>query len=542
MLGLIVNSNYLELGKISISLTFKNPLFSKELFPKVYSYSFNILNTPFNNSVLNQQSQINLIDDVEKYDCKIEFNGYRFLEGYLVVKETHNNKIIVHFESTGLDFEKYIKETKLPQLNLATFNVYDPLEPVNTNKQTAWHNHIQIGGNGVSILHSTHHFAPIKTGNIYGDENNAFVGSVNHYDWFGTTSNGLMYANWSSPVSLGERFRYTFSPCNLALYVIKEVIKQKGFTLIENDFINSEVIQNLIIYSANTIDDVQEQNGNYRNVYAPSYSLQDYLPNTEIDNLFKVFTDVFKTVLTITDNKIEFKPINDIFNTDTEDITRYIEPHFQRKKVTDLNYKFEYSILKDEKHFSESTDFETVLIDKSSTKTETIEFEYCRPLATLKSDFDVPGNIYNNLAKLGLDLVIGKSNYLPDSEPIDKILLGVYRGYIDQYPVYSNITKMDTPTLGNDLVIGKESLSLNGSDGIVENHWMNFINLNSNSVDLKKTLNLSIHQLKKISDFNTPLKSFYHERGNVQGVLTEMQVTLSNKGISPVKAIFKVKK
>lgn len=555
MIGISINNNWLELGDIKITLVFKNPIFSKEIFVNSFSYNFSIPTSEKNRSIFENNNRINAHNRKIKYDCVITYDGSFLVDGLITLKEITDDKIILFFSSKELDLFKSLKELDLKDLNLEETVIYSNSDTP-TQKQQKWfdhlNNYIQYLSNNRDIELLKHHFPPILVKDIYSGNNNYFFGHVNYYDWAGPlggqypTSHGVL----NSTFSTDPGFKYTFSPCPVVIHLIKDILQLFGYSLFENDFLKLDELKNLIIYSANVTDNIEDDGTQTYNVYTDKYQLQNFLPDIKSIDLFKIFTELYKCSIYIEGTKLIISPVKNILSTETEDLTNYCNPYYKRKFVEDSKKVFTYLVENNELFFNAylnnqyfDTQFDDVTIgDSDLIKKEEFSSSFGRPLTTIQGEFSATPPIdWRYLNKLALNEVLGKSNYAENYKSITNIFLGVYRGYIDGYPVFSNITKGETVSGGLNSVFGKYSLLWDRDDGIIKNWWAEY-NEYLNSEEIEKTLYLPIHKVKEMATFKTPVKSFYHKNGNVKGIITELSITLSKSGISTTKAKFKVKK
>lgn len=545
MIGIEIKNRFLDLGDVKITLKYDNPIFLDNLFVKSFSYNFSIPKTDLNISILDNVNSLNSTNSEAKYGAKVTFNGSLLMETILVVVNNTNSKIIINFQSKDLNLFKTLSGLKLPDVQLDEFFVYDETE-VATNKQVKWGDHLDLYvqdlDNGVN--RKTHHFPPMRCNDIYNGSNLTFVGNINYYDWNSPAVGGFypsVYLQNYNP-AVDPDFKYTFSPCPLYIYVVEKVLNEQGFFLRKNDFIESEVVQNMIIYSANIMENLVVENVKRLNVYQGTYKLQDFLPNISQNDLLEVFYKMFKCIVAIENNEVSFTPINEVLTGPIEDITKYCSPAFNKENIDTGKTVFTYSVLTDEKYYREQiNEFAPVQIgDNTSTKETPVESNIARPLANTSENYG--GGSYENLAQLALDKIVGASTFLNKPEKIELLLLGLYRGYYDKYPLFTNLTTANTPVTGTGVNVGQESILWGGDSGTVKNHWEEFVEYDNNSNTIEKTLYLPLHVFKNMSTFKDPIKSFYHENGKVQGILSTLTVTLTNKGISATKAEFKIRK
>lgn len=552
-----VGNNDLDVGDISINLKFTNPLFSDKIFSDGYSLGFDLDITPNNASILFNADRLDDRIIGTEHNVTVYAEGVLMFNAVMTVKSINRNKINCFLNSVGLATAKKLERINLRDLNLEKHDVCEDSDTPE-DRWDKWANRLQAQWqlviNKRPFDQITHYFPPIHAPLAYDGENNWWCNMINHY-WHAESLQFLKHKVKSDVYSEKPGWGTTLSPCPNFVYVFKKALEKVGITLDENYLMALDEIQNMFIFSNEVMDDIYQYAGNYQNTFGFSYHLADFLPDMKAIALPLALKQLFGAVIYEQDNRMRVVSSNDLIKQSSEDWTKYVNSTFQKKLDQTNNHKVEWTLNDDSYTTIYEDQFEAYEINVEALETVTSQIKVARPLATRPNPngtiwgAELADNIYRvtledepnedfyeNPPSLGHNAPVRsiESDQSPD-DIIEQLLLGVYRGHdieVPDYPSFVNQSEVDGSNYG------EFALLLNGDDGLGENWLKELINYINGGSPIEVALSLPIHKVAELARFHKIKKAFYFDKGRVEGIIKEFSFSISNKGISPVKAQF----
>jgi hypothetical protein len=565
MISITTNDIELDLHEVSITLKFENPMFSNKPFDTAYSYAFDLPANRHNKTVFEHAERLDSIKHIESFPVKIFIKGILFLEGSLTVQKSSNNLFSCSLNNLGLVMFKTIQEYDVEGLGLDSFTVVDDLLAEPYERKEQWEAYMDAKlTNDVADHNSTDHFFPcIYNQNAYEIRSSVLINpqlfsdSEGHYflnqSWTGFINlyHGGGYKLTRGAIEFGLH-QTSPSPCLKFFKILEAVCAKFGYTYILHDYFLNEEFEKLIVYS-NKLQDSEATPIRVINWFGEGYDLNEFVPNVKGIEPFNALREMFGAVFSVVNGAVEIRSIKKIMEQESTDLTKYSEVNYSQSHSDFTNFKFYFDDDADD-NLNVSSRVERVkdLILNADLKTSEVHSKN-RPLVDYSDAFDastyfsipvfpiVPSyngyvhTDYHNPASNSEEFEPIESNDMGENK--DRFLLMFWRGMHDSgdghiYPLAST---------GNRDFNGDRigDLSMNWSDpdkGLFDYWWKDFYGVVNGAKTVSKTFFLSVHQIKKLSSFANPNVRFYHEKGQIEGLLKSFEFQASSNGITPIKA------
>ncbi len=563
------NDQNLDLGKISMTFSFSNPMFSDNAFNEGYSFPFKLPITARNIAVLNNSDRLDNRVLGKKFQVKIYIQNTFAFSGVLIIKTYSNGQFNCHFNSSGLNLKKDMRDKNLRKLTLLNKTVWVDTDTM-LQRQDKWENHVAGYSNIFETLRPdeemTHYFPPIHNQSAYDEER----GDDIQNSWWSNYTNFylldqdryLFKHRVAGPVySSKPGWLTSITPCPAYLYVLRMALEELGITLEKSGVLTNDIIKNLFIYSNEAMNQVELDGGYYYNIYGASYDLAKFLPDLDTYELLIGLKQMFNTVFFENNGKIKTITIAEILSQVPEDLTRFTDSAFVAEYFEKVNYSFNWLTDDDKAPDIYTEQFAAYETDPDTAKTEPHTPDKIRPLATIASprvnvagtwmdamdyvsvNSTDPVTLVNGANKTGLTYKAPVRTTISETSPKDilkTLLVGVYRGgtfYPEGFPSAVNQSVDD---LG--VKFGDQSILWANDDGLVKNHFTNYIEFLNDATRVDVKLYLPPHKIAELATFEQPVKKIETPKGNINGILSGFRFTVTADAISPIDAEFVVRK
>lgn len=361
----------------------------------------------------------------------------------------------------------------------------------------------------------THVFPVIKNNRFYDGQNPNYIGYVNYYH------NGY-------PKNTGNNSQHCVAPQIVLKHIFEKSLELVDISSLVGSFFGSIAFTDLIVYNWTALDEVKTELANTVpedwNHYTMQYNLADYVPDVSVLKLFQALKDLYCLGFFF-DNKgtLEVIPHLVLLKTAVEDWTALAEPDYQWTPEKKDGFILDYSrddsdqmYIEDQLDAQEEAPAKNAFGPDADTTYETLGVD----LFGLSKTWLTPEVIQRGSSpEFGIGVQSPHLRFL------------FYKGLrrdsnADEYPLATNGNK---DAVGSS--VGSTTLRMQGSGGLYEIYWKDFINLLVNGRPVKKQMRLSIDDLLNIRSFRNPRKKIYHEEGQMVAVVAKVQFKVSNRGI-----------
>lgn len=371
----------------------------------------------------------------------------------------------------------------------------------------------------------THVFPCFYSEDFFNDETNDFLRSALLNDYFNDT-----YPD-SSP-RIDRKISNSRVPQPFLKTVLDEISRAAGFNAFAGAFFENEDLKKLIIYANATIDRIiTESHGHdeiYHNVGKLDFNLADGLPDITGLELLQHILSTFAVVYGFESGNITVSFIRDILKTEIEDWTDRAAPRYTQDFTVDDGYTLEY--------------------EDDSTENDTEQL----PVITVGAGGDTYKGglgILKNIDRIRSEQIFsdrkmfhieepGRADTVKYINPNQKARIAFYRGVQNDevgnaYPLacHDNIDSLGNP-------VGELSLAWDGDAGRFENFWKELIRLETAGDIVKQNVRLTVADLLRLKRFKQPRKRINHLKGNMVGVIKQVQFKASSRALSAAKVTF----
>lgn len=341
--------------------------------------------------------------------------------------------------------------------------------------------------------------------NFYGGQNPAFQGIANYYH------DGSFRINTASD---DKEWEHAFIPFVRITYVLQWIIEQLGYTTLAGDLYDLTDFQQLVYYSGRALDDVTMTDfgfgDQYYNQYIQSFTIAELLPDITAREFMQKL-GLLNFFIELEGNQFRIKKKATLVRKSPIDWTRKAEPAYKQQFQDKAGFKLEY----------EELDIE---VTKDATQLQ--PYGDGLNVSTFPV-FPLYTNVwYDTVTESLVQLLYTTAEGTSEAMGIENdpgFRLAFYRGYLADregllYPLGNTI---DTDVLGAS--VGSLSLQLEGTNGIYEALWKNFIEL-ADAPTITKTVELSVPDILEVKKWVNPVRTIYHKQGVMRGIIRDIKV------------------
>lgn len=371
----------------------------------------------------------------------------------------------------------------------------------------------------------THCFPVITWNSLYTDGGNyAFLGMANRYN------DGVFYPNEPNTLRIWHN---TIIPCVRVPYILEKIREQIGFTEWRGDVFDGEAIQNLIVVSNYTLDDVRYDRYpdgvvdnilQYHNGFKTEINLNRHVPEITAADFIRAVCATFNLMLEYGDGGLKFTPKLERITPAPVDLSDLVLSAYDRERNYTDGWTLRHAPNPLEQ-FDPTPDLQPLVHDGGEVITE-VPATFGSTVATLDG-----GN-----AKMPITQQPGVSDAYDGGKAKSSLPLTFlfYRGLAetsigDEYP-FASFDNLDT----GDNEIGEYSLDIQADNGLYALWHKGYIEL-SNADTLKVEALLPLGTLQNILRFLATRGKFYHPEGHITGVFKSLEYAISPRSLSPVR-------
>lgn len=344
--------------------------------------------------------------------------------------------------------------------------------------------------------------------NFYGGQNPAFQGIANYYHDGGFRDN--------TP-SDSKEWEHTFIPFVRITYVMQWIIEQLGYTTLGGDLYDLTDFQQLVYYSGRAMDDVTMTDfgfgDQYFNQYIQSFTIAELLPDITAREFLQKL-GILNFFIELEDSQFRLRKKSTLVRKAPIDWTKKAEPPYKQQFQDKAGFKMEY----------EAMDIE---VTKDATQLQPYGNGLNVSTFPVFPLYTVPW--YDNDTASLMQVLYTTAEGTSQAMGIENdpgFRLAFYRGYLADregllYPLGNTV---DTDVVGGS--VGSLSLQFEGTNGIYEVLWKNFIEL-TNAPSITKTVELSVADILEVKRWNNPVRTIYHKQGVMRGIIRELKVIVT---------------
>ena len=344
---------------ISISLTYKNPLFTDKRINESFSYSFSLPATPTLNAIFKNAIRVDsTLQKSKKIKAEIKMSGVSMVSGILILKQTSNHIYSCNIINDGKDLYNelagnHIKSYDFGALELWTEDEDDSLAAEDKRRKWVYHR--------VEVDNDHPETGKYKFPRIRGyydspaDENSKVKSrGLNYVFWLGGGVNSKLLDVDGTDIpdtyfETEKNWVNTYSPCLRMDFIITSILNDIGFNIEQNDLLKIQEYTRLTNFSCYCADESVGSGGTF-NIHGRKYELSDFLPNTNAWEAFSTLIEVFSCVFFTKENNITIITSKDILNTEFIDMSDRTSPEIVINKENELEpISFFYDIDKKDK-------------------------------------------------------------------------------------------------------------------------------------------------------------------------------------------------
>ena len=286
----------------SISFELISPLFSDEYAASSHSYQFSFPNTARNQRLLQRAEAVLVSGRTRVISCEIFLFQVRWKTGNINVQKAKQGRYQTSIVIEGGRLAQAWRDKLLTSYDFGGERVIssDPNEIVNSAAMVAHANTVAAS----DIDNYDYTFFPIK--NLQAPE-----GYINYYrdDTFWDTD------SWNTSFAQTKNWQMVAFP--YALYVLKSVLEEEGFRLMDSDFAIHSLIKTLTVYSNRSIN-------LKANRVSGSFAVANQLPpDVKTLEWVRGFLRLFRAILVVDSQEVRLIAATDLVSsTDQVDWTQ----------------------------------------------------------------------------------------------------------------------------------------------------------------------------------------------------------------------------
>lgn len=333
MIGIELDSGFLDTQGVKIDLRENSPLFDKSFIPSGYSLPFNIKLNAVNRKRLGLPDVVELKDPLSpNYDCKISFQGMPIFNGVLRVKSVGENVARVVVNTSVGGFADRIQNKTLREFEYSG-NINMPSTPAGLNT------YMLAASNGTPDTHDFV-FAPVENKTAQKERVNIFYPDPQ-----------VDVMDYEFVSSFGFEQDIEISPFPYLKNIIQYILEELGYR-ISGEFWKHEELKNLVLFTnyALVLEYYKSDSNGvaippFYKFYVPGFSIADLLPEKSVSELLSIIRNWFNAVVWINkkDNIVEFDLVNDLLQKPyLQDLTDKLV-RFKEVSTSISSYKFSTS-------------------------------------------------------------------------------------------------------------------------------------------------------------------------------------------------------
>ena len=356
---------------------------------------------------------------------------------------------------------------------------------------------------------------------------------VNQYYGF----DGVSGADEDAP----PQFLYTIAPCVRVKYIIEAIFEHLDFNLVRGEIYDNEDLHKLSIFTTNTLDwertDEFFIEGNVRrfkvNGFRTTIDLNKFVPDENAHDFFTTFMESFNLYYIIEGKTIEIRPKLNQLHGSTMNLTLKTEAPFEHER--NFNDGETYCFIQDDEDTPTYEDqVQPVVIGPGKEK---IEIPYL-PL------YNAVAAGIRNITEFDFIIWLLKTctvGYTANSPDYGLSSSPELRYFFD------NGRQPSHPDIGGTFImasndnidyegeaLGDLSLQLHTPRGTHDKYFRGWP-IESISSLITKSIRLDIQDLLTIRKWETARIRFYHDKGEAEGIIKSIQVTITDAGIQPAR-------
>lgn len=370
----------------------------------------------------------------------------------------------------------------------------------------------------------THCFPLINWNGLYTDG-----GNYRFEDLANNDIDGTFRANEPSE----RRTWYnTIIPCVRVPYILEKIRERVGFSEWRGDVFDGEAIQDLIVVSNYTLDDVRYDRYStgalttellYNNGFKTEINLNRHVPEITAADFIRRICATFNLMLEYADGGLKFLKKKDRFDPPAFRLTEYIGLEYSMERNYTDGWTLRYTA-NDLEEFDASPHLQELVSGAGEVVTEVPATFGYTTLSIDGANVKMPITQQPGVSD-AYDGSKGKSS-LPLTFLFDRGTSSTSGGNDYQFASHDNIN-----TAGG--TVGNYSLDIQSDNGLYALWHKNFIEL-SNADTIRIQASLPLGALQKILQFSTARGYFYHPAGTINGVFKSLEYAISADGIAPV--------
>ena len=297
MLEIRKGNDKLDLGKYSVNIELKSPLFNDE---GSFSYPFTLPPTAKNKQLLNYPARVNNFITTNYGLWDIYINGMFWKKAGLVVTESNRDFIKIYLALDEGDMRTRMKDTKISDVDLGGKRFVSSYSSGSANG---------VFGLAYENLYPDQDFTlfPVQNfhfykGSNYDEEFNPTIGVVNIYDE-------------SAKMNVDNN---TFIPFVYFNYLVKRIFSHLDHSFKFNFFESVDEFLQMVIYNTVATNTYSESGGTYDIIKDNNFDLANHLPGVTIKEFFNIIEKTFSVFLfrDLFTNEVSLVRFQDILQND----------------------------------------------------------------------------------------------------------------------------------------------------------------------------------------------------------------------------------
>ncbi len=400
-------------------------------------------------------------------------------------------------------------------LNESTWSITSSSQLYSEKVRDAWDAYM-INYSNTSVLGETISYPTIRNTKFYDNQNPLWQ----------------LYCNFNNqdnyPMNMkqcAKQFRYNLTPMVNHVDVLDAIADLGGLDII-GAFINRPEIQQLIVYSINSIDDIRaaDECGKYvLNCYLREFEIAKQLPDFDVLDFWKAFAKWFCIAWYPTSSTLEAIQKKEILATRIIDWTTKVKPDYTFKNIYDQGTTFDLTHDPDDDKNIDGVLEQLVIGDG--------EQEVIPELSTLYEIEETAINTNPDRAwRIPEAIQVGNSTAYNNNQNDFLPRLLFFLGFA------TDINGADYPYA--DYISAVHSLDWNGADGMYETYWKEWRDFINKGKDLTMSAALNILDILNLQNFRQPRRLIRHSKGQVVGIIKRVSFSSTESRISESKVQF----
>lgn len=324
----------------------------------------------------------------------------------------------------------------------------------------------------------------------------------------------------------------TVIPCVRVPYILEKIRERIAFSAWRGDIFDGEAIQNLLVVSNYTLDDVRYDRYpdgavdnvlQYHNGFKTEINLNRHVPEMTAADFIRAICTTFNLRLEYADGGLTFLSKKATFAPPAIDLSEYIAITYDLQR----NYTDGWTLRQrpnDLEEFDPSPQIQPLVAGAGEVVTEVPATFGHVTLSIDGANVKMPITQQPGVSD-AYDGGKARSN-LPLTLLFDRGLAETSLGDLYPFASHDNLDVSDDP-------IGEYNLDIKAENGLYALWHKGFIEL-SNADTLKIRAALPLGALQKILRFDVARGRFYHPEGTKNGVFKSIEYAMSNQGLAPV--------